>query len=79
MTIYHNHIAVIGRADGDDEDSCELYEHTTIDRAKEQFADDMRNRFSDFLLEDALPPDHPIYIDLVLTSSAPITVEEQNT
>ena len=41
MTSRHNHIAVIGRIPGDDDDSCKLYHDVTEPEAREAFAVDM--------------------------------------
>lgn len=69
MAIYHNYIAVIGRVHGHDEDSVELYEQCTIEKAHEYFRHDM--------LEDGMDT-RELYINYVLTSSAPIVIEERN-
>lgn len=65
MTIY-THLAVVGRVEFDDEDSVLLYEHLTADAAEAAFLVDMR---------EGRDASATVYINYVLTSDAPITIE----
>lgn len=73
---YHNYIAVIGRRHGDDEDSCLMYEQTTIDAAQERFCNDMRDS-GDSTGGPSGTEDTAslVYVTRVLTSTAPMVDE----
>lgn len=75
MATYHNYLAFIGRADGDDESTVHLYENATVEQAREAFGNDVRRPANLF---DHLPDRHEVYVDFVLVSTAPIVIEEQN-
>ena len=72
MSTYHNHLAVIGRVDGNDDDDVFLYEHMTIEQARTKFAEDQRDAV------DREVPDEEIYLNYVLTSESPIIIQERN-
>lgn len=69
--IYHNHVAVIGRVRGDDEDTCLMYEHLTLPAARQVFIDEMRR--NDGITDEDIEAGHgEVYITHVLTSTSPM-------
>lgn len=75
--IYHNYLAVIGRVHGNNEDDVLLYQHRTIEEAREQFKADQRGTRADGSCADPIPDDM-IYVSYILSSESPIIIEEQN-
>ena len=81
MTTIHNYVAVIGRMCGDDEDTCLMFECVTYDGAIQAFTDAMwayERMAPDELAEAkelAEANGEGVYINHVLTSTAPIVQE----
>jgi hypothetical protein len=69
----HPHLALIGRLDGDD-NRLLMYEGMTVEDARTRFEHDLR----EWAKDSELPPDHPIHIDYVLTSTAPMLAQVDN-
>jgi hypothetical protein len=68
------YLAVLGRMDGDDEDSVELYHDLTAAEANTAFIEDLRKEAAD---NQQKPRD--IYVNYVLTSASPIEIAVSNT
>lgn len=75
MTI-HPHLAVIGRLDGDDEDTCMLFERMAEEQAREAFRQAMRDGFKDNYGEVLDEEACPIYVNFVFVCDSPITILE---
>lgn len=71
----YKHLAVIGRVDGDDEDSILLYENLDTEEAEARFKVDVQSAVP---VEDHRP-DEEIYINYVLTSDSPINITRSYT
>ena len=79
MAIYHNYIAVIGRIPHDDDDSCLLFQQTTEENARIEFAKQMfEERFGDNAEQARqdeiknIGGDLGVFITHVLASESPI-------
>lgn len=70
----HKHLAVVGRANGEDEAEVFLYEQMTVDQAETAFKEDQR----ELLQRCRNGLGQEIYIDWVLTSVSPIEIAERN-
>ncbi len=78
MAIYHNHIVVIGRMHGDDEDHSRVYEHTTVEIARQQFINDVCQDNKVSATEIASGEEWTnVYIRHVIMSPAPMIVESE--
>lgn len=77
MTTIHNHLAVIGRECGDDEDSILYFQSMTVNDAMAAFKEEMRvmGGLTQEELDQAEAAGEGIFINHVLTSTAPIIQE----
>lgn len=75
--IEHNHIVIVGRMHGDDEDHARDYQHATIAQARQAFINEVRA--DERIHEEDVVAGYEfteVYINLVLTSESPINIEE---
>lgn len=70
----HPHLAVVGRIDGDDEDSVLMYQGLTTEQAEAAFDEDMHSEAA-----DNQRPCAAVYVNYVLTSTAPIEIAVSRT
>jgi len=76
MATYHNYIAVIGRLHGEDEDTVIFYAHMPTDAAAAAFTEYLRSDAGVLEEDIAAGYEHTnVYINHVLTSTAPINKE----
>lgn len=75
MAVYHNHLAIIGRVIGDDEDTVNFYENMTRLQAYQQFQKDMVETVPEeagMSYEERL---NEVITDKILVSDSPIELE----
>lgn len=79
MTEYHNYLAVIGRMEGDNEDTVNLYENMTRAEAYEHFRED---RTYENPIEQAEAGENKtgmldgVIVNYILTSESPISIDD---
>lgn len=71
----HNHLTVIGRIDGDNEDSILMFEAMTAEQAEEHFRQEMLEEYRENRGEGN--PD--VYVTYVLSSDTPTHIEKAYT